>query len=444
MKVALITLGCPKNLVDAEVMMGLLDEEGHELTGEVLDADVAVVNTCSFIAAAVEESRGVIEDCLTLKRQGTLGAVVVAGCLPQRYGEDTLRMFPDVDAVVGCSAFEEIAGALATLSRPGADVIVREPSSIYDHRSPRILGTPSHLAYVKIAEGCDNRCAYCTIPRIRGPLRSRDPDSVLAEAGELASMGVVELNVIAQDTTAYGTDIAPTTSLVELLRRLARVGVPWLRLLYTHPAHVTDELLSVLSDEVTLVPYLDVPIQHIADGVLHAMGRLSDGAQIRALLERARATVPGLTIRSSVMLGFPGETEADFEELLEFVLAGYVDHLGVFEFSPEPGTRAADLPGQIDREATSRRATAVHSAALRLSRARGERLLGSELEVLCDAPGAGRTAGQAWEMDGVVRWDPRALCAPPPGAFARVLVTSADGFDLEAVPLPARSGTSGG
>lgn len=414
--------------------MGILDEAGHELTGEVLGADVAIVNTCSFISAAVEESREVIERCLALKREGTVGGVLVAGCLPQRYGEDTLRMFPDVDAVVASSAFDRIAEALEKVAIGERPVLVREPTAIYDHRSPRILGTPPHLAYVKIAEGCDNRCSYCTIPSIRGRLRSRAPDSILTEASELAALGVQEINVIAQDTTAYGTDIAHGISLADLLRQLGRVGVPWVRVLYTHPAHVTDELLSALREEPCVLPYLDLPVQHVADGILRAMGRRISGEKTRRLLGRARALVPDLTIRSTVMLGFPGETEEDFEELLEFVKAGHVDHLGVFEFSPEPGTAAAEMPGQVDREVASARAKAVHEEALRIAEKRGRGLVGTDVVVLSDGPGTGRTSGQAWETDGSILWEEGLANEPSTGTFFEARVTEALGFDLAAVP----------
>ncbi len=433
MKVALITLGCPKNLVDAEVMLGLLDRAGHRLTGEPDGADVTIVNTCSFIAPAVEESRAVIEDCLGLKRSGRLGAVVIAGCLPQRYGEETLQKFPDVDGVVGCSSFHRIVEVVEAAAEGGRPVLVEEPVVVYDDLSPRILGTPSHIAYVKIAEGCDNRCSYCTIPSIRGRLRSRPPDSIVREAAALVQAGVVELNIIAQDTTAYGTDIASGTGLDDLVRRIDRVGAEWVRLLYTHPAHVTDELLRAMSESDSVMPYLDMPIQHVADGVLRAMGRGVTGGRIRSIIEKARALVPGLAVRSSVMVGFPGETEDDFLELLRFVADGYVDHLGVFAFSPEPGTAAAAMVDRVPAGVAAARAAAVHEEAARVAAAAGAALAGSTVRVLVDEPGVGRMATQAWELDGNVIWETNATDAPEPGRFAEMRIQEWCDFDLVAL-----------
>ncbi len=437
MKIAVITLGCPKNLVDTEVMLGLLADDGHEFVAEVGEADTAIVSTCSFISAAVEESRGVVDQCLALKAEGAVRHVIVAGCLPQRYGATTWDMFPGVDAVVGCSDFEEIARVVRAVEADAPVFSVGVPEALYDDSSPRVLGTPSHIAYVKIADGCDNRCAYCTIPSIRGALRSRKPESVVREVAGLASDGVMEVNLIAQDTTAYGTDIAPDVTLPALLSALADTGVPWIRVLYTHPAHVTGELLSAMSGLAPVVPYLDLPIQHISDRVLAAMGRLTDGEHIRSLIGRAREAVPGVSIRSSVMVGFPGETEAEFQELLAFVREGNVDHLGVFEFSPEPGTPAFSLSGLIDEETAFDRASAIVEAMEALTGARTLAMIGSEITVLVDEQGSvaegrsavGRTSGQAWEMDGTVLVEPTDRDLQE-GRFARVEVTGAAGFDL--------------
>ena len=435
MKVALITLGCPKNLVDAEVMLGLIDRAGHSLVADPRGADVAIVNTCSFVSAAIAESRSVVEECLALRAAGLLGRVVVAGCLPQRYGKHTRRILPGVDAVVGSSAFQEIDRVLEALAAGRRVTRVKKPTSLYDHRSPRILGTPAHLAYVKIADGCDNRCTYCTIPSIRGAFRSRRPDSVIAEARDLAEAGVKEVSLIAQDTTAYGTDIADPEGLPGLLRRLSDVGVPWVRLLYTHPARITDELLSVMASEAAVVPYLDVPIQHISDRILAVMGRRIDGDAIRGLFARVRSTIPGVVVRSSVMTGFPGESDREFEELLAFVREGHVDFLGIFEFSPEPGTDAAELPDQVSGEIASERARLIAEAAKEHAAERGAGMVGREIRVLVDDEGSGHTAGQAWEMDGRVLWQHGAAGGPRPGAFVAARVTAARGFDLVATPV---------
>jgi ribosomal protein S12 methylthiotransferase len=442
MKIAVITLGCPKNLVDTEVMLGLLADEGHEFAVEAAEADTVIVSTCSFISAAVQESREVVDQCLALKAAGAVRHVIVAGCLPQRYGTATWDMFPGVDAVVGCSDFEKIAEVVREVETDTGVFRVGVPGALYDDASPRVLGTPGHIAYVKIADGCDNRCSYCTIPSIRGALRSREPASVVREVAQLAAGGVVEVNLIAQDTTAYGTDIAPDVTLPALLSELAETGVPWIRILYTHPAHVTDELLSAMSALEPVVPYLDVPIQHISDRVLAAMGRRTDGDHIRSLIGRVREAVPGVSIRSSVMVGFPDETEDEFQELLEFVRRGSVDHLGVFEYSPEPGTPAFSLHGRVGAETTSVRARAIVEAMEELTEARGRRMVGHEVTVLVDSagsveedrPAVGRTAGQAWEMDGEVLID-QAGRGLDEGCFASVEVTGVAGFDLTARPV---------
>jgi ribosomal protein S12 methylthiotransferase len=435
MKIALITLGCPKNLVDAEVMMGLLCDSGHELVGDLDEADVAIVNTCSFIASAFDESKAVIERCMELRVSGTLSAVVVAGCLPQRYGEATLEIFPHVDGVVGCSAFHEMPEILSLVELGERPLRVREPVFLYDHLSPRILGTPAHLAYIKIAEGCDNRCAYCTIPSIRGAQRSREPQSILEEARDLADLGVRELNLIAQDTTAYGTDIASSIGLPELLSSLGSCGAPWVRVLYTHPEHVTDELLGVMREEPCVVPYIDVPVQHVSGRILRSMGRAGAGQDVREILERIREGIPGVTIRSSVMVGFPGETDSDFEELVGFVRAGYVDYLGIFEFSPEPGTPAAGFRDQVDAAAAGIRARQLVKEMRSLASARGADAIGTDVVVLVDTPSSGRTSGQAWELDGGVLFEQQERCLMAPGDFWAARVTGTRGFDLVASPL---------
>ncbi len=438
MKVALITLGCPKNLVDAEVMLGLIDEAGHALVGDVRGADVVIVNTCSFISAAIAESRAIVEECLAAKREGVVGSVIVAGCLPQRFLEETFEIFPGVDAVVGCSSFHEIEDVLATLASSARVYRVGDGAALVDHTAPRILATPPHLAYVKIAEGCDNHCHYCTIPSIRGALRSRTPSSVIEEVRGLLDAGVKEINLIAQDTTAYGTDIASGSLLPELIGDLSELGVPWIRVLYTHPAHVTEELLGAMASERGVVPYLDVPIQHVSDRVLAGMGRGIDGAGVRSLIGRLRNAVPGVTVRSSVMIGFPGEDEEEFEELLAFVEEGNIDYLGVFEFSAEAGTPAFHLEGQVPGEVAAARARLIVDAMEEIAEARGRRALGSEVIVLIDdvdEHATARTAGQAWEMDGTVLIERPSAFSLRPGTFVRVAIEKVSGFDLVAKPV---------
>jgi ribosomal protein S12 methylthiotransferase len=440
MKIAVITLGCPKNLVDTEVMLGLLADAGHEFATDAGEAEIVIVSTCSFISAAVLESRGVVDECLALKVAGAVKHVIVAGCLPQRYASATWEMFPGVDGVVGCSDFERIAEVVRDVASGRRVYKLGIPNTLYDERSPRVLGTPGHIAYVKIADGCANCCSYCTIPSIRGDLRSREPASVVREVAALVEDGVKEVNLIAQDTTAYGTDIAPDVTLPALLFALSDTDIPWIRILYTHPAHVTDALLRAMSEMESVVPYLDMPIQHISDRVLAAMGRRTNGEHIRSLVRRAREAVPGVSIRSSVIVGFPGETDEEFRELLLFIRDGNVDHLGVFEYSPEPGTPAFSLPGRVETGTASARARILIETMEALTEVRGRAMIGSEMEVLVDsagAPGKGqpavaRTAGQAWEMDGTILVEPGSS-GPRAGDFVRVRVAGAAGFDLTAV-----------
>ena len=416
------------------------------MVGDPRGADVAIVNTCAFISSAVDESARVVERCLELKRSGDLSTVVVAGCLPQRYGLETFGRFPDVDGVVGSSSFHEICEVVNLAAGGTLPARITEPIFVYDHRSPRILGTPAHLAYVKIAEGCGNRCTYCTIPTIRGTLRSRDPSSVAAEAEALAASGVRELNLVAQDTTAYGTDIASSVTLPGLLSSLGACGAPWIRVLYAHPSRITDELLAVMGAEECIVPYLDVPVQHVSRHILKAMGRDGGEADVRSVLERVRLRVRGVTIRSSIMVGFPGETEEDFEELLSFVKSGLVDHLGVFEFSPEPGTPASSFGSPVDAAAARERAERVAAETRLLADRRATAATGTEVVVLVDEPSVGRTAGQAWELDGSVlleniespSGDER--CATAPGEFWVARVIGGSDFDLRARPLRRLSG----
>lgn len=434
MRIALITLGCPKNLIDAEHMLGALHEAGHVLVGDPASADVVIVNTCSFIESAVRESTETVNEVLGLSSEGWTGSVVVAGCLPERYGSRTVEMLPGVDGVVGCSAVNRIVETVEDAAAGRRPVHVGVWDAPVDGRFPRILGTPAHVAYLRISEGCDNRCAYCVIPSIRGPLRSRPSREIIAEAERLSEGGVRELVPVAQDITAYGMDIASETSLAGLLRELDAVGVPWLRLLYAHPARVTDDVIGAIAGLPHVVRYLDMPIQHISDGVLRSMGRGMDGSGIRDLVARIRDRVPGIALRTSVMVGFPGEGEAEFEELSEFLNSGAFDHVGVFGYSPEAGTDAVALGDGAPREVARERAERLVREAKARTEARHRALAGSEIDVLIDEPGpraVGRSEALAWELDGVVLIDDPSLTLAP-GDFVRVRVVGASGFDIEA------------
>ena len=462
--VSLVSLGCPKNLVDSERMLAGLALGGFAVTPDADGADVAVVNTCGFIDLARAESDAHIDRLEGLKRAGRLGAVVVAGCMAQRLGAAILDRHPLVDAVVGlderdrlatvCEAIRASAPALPrgkrrkgrrgrSRRRPvsTAEPIVRVgplPSGMPNDRE-RLRLTPRHTAYLRITEGCDNRCAYCAIPAIRGPLRSKPPEDILAEAHELVADGAKELILIGQDTTAYGRD-APETgwSLAGLLGRLREtVDVPWLRLMYTHPASFDPAVIDAFAAGPPLVPYVDLPLQHASTPILEAMGRRVDREGIERLLSGLRAAVADVAIRTSFIVGFPGETEADVEALVALVGKVGFDHVGVFVYSPETGTLAAGLPGPVPAEVARQRWDRVMQAAAQVAHDLARRRIGQTLTVLVDGTDedggqVARHAGQAPEVDSAVRLPPGTATA---GDFVTVRVTGAQGYDLLAEPV---------
>jgi ribosomal protein S12 methylthiotransferase len=408
--VRMISLGCPKNLVDSEVMLGLLRQRGWTPSAKD-DADVVIVNTCGFIREAKEES---IETILTLaaaKEGGRVQKLVVAGCLPQRYGRELLPELPEVDLFVGTGEFHRIADLLDRSARGKLrrKQWIDSPEFIYDHRTPRIHSSPPGSMYLKVSEGCANFCSYCVIPRIRGRLRSRPISSILKEAKEAASRGVKEINLIAQDITAYGKDRRDGSSLVQLLKGLAKVeGVRWIRLLYAHPAHLTEGLVHLIRDEERVCKYLDLPIQHVDEGILKAMNRPPLKRRMPDLIDWVRREIPGVVLRTSLIVGFPGETEQSFRRLLEFVREAQFDRLGVFSYSPEEGTPAALLKDQVQDRIKLRRSRQIMSLQKRISLKKQKALIGSRVQVLVERPGGspdllweGRTQGQAPEVDGV-------------------------------------------
>jgi ribosomal protein S12 methylthiotransferase len=408
--VRMISLGCPKNLVDSEVMLGLLKEKGWTPSATD-DAHVAIVNTCGFIREAKEES---IETILTLaaaKEGGRVQKLVVTGCLPQRYGRELLRELPEVDLFVGTGEFHRIADLLDRSARGKLrrKQWIDSPEFLYDHRSPRIHTSPPGSMYLKVSEGCANFCSYCVIPRIRGRLRSRPISSILKEAEQAASREVKEINLIAQDITAYGKDRKDGSNLVRLLKRLAKVeGVRWIRLLYAHPAHLTEELVHLIGDEEKVCKYLDLPIQHVDEGILKAMNRPPLKKGMPDLIDWIRREVPGVILRTSLIVGFPGETEQSFRRLLEFVQEAQFDRLGVFSYSPEEGTPASALKDQVQDRIKLRRSRQIMRLQKKISLKKQEALVGSRVPVLVERPGGspgllweGRTQGQAPEVDGV-------------------------------------------
>ncbi len=444
---AFVSLGCPKNLVDSERMLGKLAQEGYTLTPEADGADVVVVNTCGFIEPARQESLGVIREMLELKRQGRVGSVVVAGCLAERKGDDLLREVPEVDHIVGVFGREEIAQVLdRTLYHRGP----AEQRSLFRPAPVRALEdtarlriTPRHYAYLKISEGCDRLCTFCAIPSMRGKHVTKPIEEVLREARELAADGVRELIVVAQDTTYYGLDLYGRVRLAELLRDLDRVdGLEWIRVLYAYPIHFTDELIETLATARKIIPYLDLPLQHINDRILRRMQRRVDRAATEELLAKLRRAVPNLTLRTTFIVGFPGETEAEFVELLDFVRTARFERVGVFPYSLEPGTPAARLPDHLPEEVKAQRRDRLMEAQQEVAFAWARGQVGKEVEVIVDGPDPevpghvlARGHADAPDIDCQVRLKGKNL---RPGDLVRARVTGADGYDLLARALRVR------
>ena len=446
-KVHLSSLGCPKNQVDAEVMLGRLVAQGYEVTLDPSEADVLVVNTCSFIQPAKEESIETILEMARFKGSGEGKRLLVAGCLAERYGKELPEELPEVDAFVGTGDFLRIAGVLEELDRPrgaGPIAYVGAQHVLPDAKVPRILTEPSYSAYVKVSEGCNHRCAFCIIPKIRGPHESRPVDDVVAEVDGLAAQGVREVNLIAQDLTAYGRDLGERTTLAALLRRVAAVdGVDWIRLLYCYPNYVSGELLDTIAEEPKVCRYIDMPLQHASDRMLRAMRRERSGDALRRLIERVRGRLSDVTLRTSFIVGFPGETEGDFDELCRFVREIEFDRVGVFRYSCEEGTEAGEMADQIDEEVKEDRWHRLMRLQREISLRKNQRWVDRVVPLLgCgeDESGRryGRTAAQAPEIDGVVHFHGAPL---DPGELAPVRIVSASAYDL--VGRRATSGDDG-
>jgi ribosomal protein S12 methylthiotransferase len=434
---AFVSLGCPKNLVDSERMLGKLAQDGYALQPDADGADVVVVNTCGFIEPARQESLGVIREMLDLKQQGRVGAVVVAGCLAERHQDMLLDQVPGVDQIVGVFGRDEIAVAVGRAVRQSAEqrsIFRPAPVRALDDTA-RLRITPRHYAYLKISEGCDRLCTYCAIPKMRGMHITKPIEAVLREARELTADGVRELIVVAQDSTYYGLDLYGRVRLAELLRELAAVeGIEWVRLLYAYPEHFTDDLVETLANTRKVIPYIDLPLQHINDRVLRRMIRRVNRAETEGLLRRLRGAIPGLAVRTTFIVGFPGETDAEYEELKEFVADQRFERLGVFPYSREPGTPADKLDGHLPEEVKQARVAGVMEVQQRLAFARSEQQVGKEVTVLIDGADPefanhfrGRTQADAPEIDCAVRVKGKGL---RPGDFVSVKVTTADGYDL--------------
>lgn len=433
-KIGLISLGCAKNLVDSEHMLALLRAAGWEVTEDMAEADVGVVNTCGFIEAAKSEAIETILDVAQYKQTGKMKGLVVTGCLVQRYAEEMKTELPEIDALCGTGSYENIVdAAAAALGGHKAAYMADMASAALEGDRSRL--TPPYTAYFKIAEGCSNRCGYCIIPKLRGPYRSRGMDALLKEAKALSDAGVKELIVIAQDITKYGMDLPEHRRLLpELLRKLCEMDFTWVRLHYLYPDQITDELIDVIASEPKIVNYLDIPLQHVSKRILRAMHRPGDGEEFAALIENLRARIPGLVLRTSLIVGLPGETEEEFAELCSFLQETQIERVGVFEFSPEEGTEAAGLPDQIDAETKANRRLIVEELQSGVLDDYNTSRHGETMDVLCEGFDDeqqlwfGRTYADSVEVDGHVYFESDG--EPQAGEFVPVLITESLGPDL--------------
>ena len=429
----MISLGCPKNQVDAEQMLGVLAKTGFEITSEQTEADVIVVNTCGFIESAKKESIAAILDAAKMKEQGRCKKLIVAGCLAQRYKDELLQELPEADAVVGATQISRISEICETALSGNERVLnVSDPTMVYG--LPRISTTPRHYRYLKIAEGCSNRCSYCAIPNIRGDFKSRPSASIIDEAGKLADEGAKELILLAQDSTGY---LDNRIDLPQLLKKLTNVsGIMWIRLMYAYPGRISAALMDVMAGEEKICKYLDIPIQHFDNKVLKAMNRRGTSIDIRRTIEQLRKHVPRIALRTSLITGFPGETEAAFKRLLSFVKEVEFEHLGVFSYSSEEGTAAYDFKSTVTRELAKDRLERIMKAQAKISLKKNQALIGERWTVLVDGMEdmvlIGRLQTQAPEIDGVIYLSE---VAAEPGEFVKVVITNATEYDLMGEPV---------
>jgi ribosomal protein S12 methylthiotransferase len=445
LKVGFVSLGCPKNLVDSEVMMGQLSARGHELTTHPDQADVLVVNTCSFIDPAKKESIDTILEMAEYKRVGQAKKLVVAGCLVERYRGDIRKDMPEVDALVGTNELDKIVAICEDIKDDS--VAPENGLYLYHEHTPRVLATPRHYAYIKIAEGCDHPCTFCVIPQYRGKFRSRRFESVVSEATRLFGQGVREINLIGQDTTCYGDDLGLKDGLAALLARLAQIETPqpkWVRFLYAYPNKVTQKLLDTLAEHSSLVKYIDMPLQHASANVLKRMKRGANGDIFLKLIERIRNTIPGVAIRTSFIAGFPGETDADFDTLCQFVEAARLDRLGVFSYSDEDTSRSHELDGKVDGRTINNRKRRLMAIQRKISRAKNRSLIGKEIDVLVEGSSPdtdllwqARMSTQAPEIDGVVLINDVEGADPKPGQMRKLLITETHDYDIIGTLLPS-------
>ena len=441
MNILFVSLGCDKNLVDTEVMLGLLAKKGHQMIDDETQADIVIVNTCCFIHDAKEESIQTILDMAQLKETAALKKLIVTGCLAQRYKEEILEEIPEVDAVLGTTSYDEIAEVIdglfsdSPMERADARMIMKDVDYLPETQKGRLVTTGGHFAYLKIAEGCDKHCTYCIIPKIRGNFRSVPMEELIDEAKELADQGVKELILVAQETTLYGKDIYGEKSLPRLLKALCKIqGLRWIRILYCYPEEITDELIQVIKEEPKICHYLDLPIQHASDAILKRMGRKTSKEQLISIIGKLREEIPDITLRTTLITGFPGETDEQHEELMDFVDQMEFERLGVFTYSPEEDTPAAEMPDQISEEIKQDRQAELMELQQDIVFDRNEDLIGEEMLVMIEGKVAdenayvGRTYRDAPNVDGLifVNTDEELVS----GDFAKVKVTGAMDYDL--------------
>ena len=436
MKLAVITLGCSKNLVDTEHYLGILvNKRGFELTTEVEDADLCIINTCGFIGDAKEESITTILGVAEHKRSGKLKKIIVAGCLAERYADELLAEMPEVDAIIGTGDVDKIEEVIDEILADNRVVRSDSLDFLANAQTERIITTFPHTAYLKIAEGCNRRCTYCIIPSLRGNLRSRTIEDIIVEAKNLVANGVREINLLAQETTEYGLDLYKKKALPDLMRELAKIeGLKWIRTYYMFPNSVTDELVEVMKTEEKVCNYFDIPIQHVADSMLQGMKRAISGDASKELLRKIRREIPDATFRTSLIVGFPGETEDDFQELKEFIEEFKFDYIGVFKYSREEDTVAFDMENQVDEDVKHRRWVELTNLQAEIAEAKNRSFLGEEIEVMIDGVSEeseymleGRTRGQALEIDGKVLTNDGTA---KPGEIVKVKVEQNFNYDL--------------
>ena len=433
-KVGFVSLGCPKNLMNTERMLALLAAEGFEIVAEDVEADVMVINTCAFIESAKTEAIDSILDIAWLKEHHTLKGIVVAGCLPQRYGDEILKELPEVNCIIGTGSVEKICEAVRAAYH-GTSYRAFDDIHTAPFGGERVVTTPEHFAYLQISEGCDNCCTYCVIPSIRGKFRSRPMSDLVEEATELAELGIKELCLIAQDTTRYGEDLYGTYALDSLIAELSQIeGIEWIRLLYCYPDRITDGLIEEIANNPKVVKYIDMPIQHINDDILKRMNRRSNKAQIMEVIQKLRSRVPGIILRSTVIVGFPGETAAQFEELRNFLKEIRFERLGVFSYSREEGTLAYDFPGQVSEKTKEKRNDILMEQQERIHNECNEAFLGQTLQVICEGYDQvsesffGRSYADAYDIDGKIFFS--ASKNVREGQFVNVLITEVMDYDL--------------